>query len=232
MSGDADRNVTFVTSTGANGLTTTSVDEGATMKAIGIFFIAYGVFFFTTAICGLVGACNRNHGLLSCYIGTQTLVALLTIAGAIWSIVTLNGRKTDWKNQNVESWNSLQDADKDFYQWEFNCCGYDKGDKNAYTGTIRFYENEPPNFCAPNATATTPDPSTYSGCHDASQAYWTALMISTAVAALVSFLFLMCSIGAAHHARRMNRIRADASQMPLNPNVVIVEQQGMQQRKY
>ncbi|KAJ3158890.1 hypothetical protein HK101_001221 [Irineochytrium annulatum] len=209
--GDANSNI------GGSHLTTD-------IKTIGIILLAYGCFIFVSSLCGCIGACTRNIGVLSCYMGTLSFDVVLTLAASIYGIVVVINRQKDWDGQSLQSWTQLQDYEKDFYQWEFDCCGYAQGDSAAYTGSDRFYAGEPTvNFCTPNATATK-KATDYPGCHTASHDYWNRWIVYVAGGAAVAIVVLLAAIGAAHNAKRKRVIVQDDMRQPLTTGVVIIGQ--------
>ncbi|KAJ3214596.1 hypothetical protein HDU67_001461 [Dinochytrium kinnereticum] len=165
------------------------------LRAIAITLIVYGAFILLTAVCGFFGACTRNNGLLGCYISTLVFDVILTIAVAIYSIVVLVNRMKEWDNYSVTDWTGFNDAQRDYYQLSFGCCGFDESNSNAYTGESFFLE-------ANNCTTAAITAKTYPGCKQAGHDYYYRFALYDGIGSAVILVILLCCISAAHHARK------------------------------
>ncbi|KAJ3214595.1 hypothetical protein HDU67_001460 [Dinochytrium kinnereticum] len=165
------------------------------LRAIGITLIIYGSFILLTATCGFFGACTRRSGLLSCYISSLVFDVILTLAVTIYTLVVLIGKMNEWDKYTVVDWNGFNNAQKDYYQLSFGCCGFDQKNNLPYLGESHFVDSN-------NCTTAAIEAKTYLGCQMAGHNYYYMLTIYNAIASSVVMAILLASIGAAHQTRK------------------------------
>ncbi|KAJ3106293.1 hypothetical protein HDU96_008284 [Phlyctochytrium bullatum] len=160
----------------------------------------YGFFVLLTSVFGIVGACTRNSGILSCYIGTVAVSLVFTIAGMIYTLVTLSKKKNDWSNMTLDTWKAYDDYERYLYQFQFQCCGFNMVDGKrtaVYTGIPSAFQSVGYDY----SCSTTVD-SSIAVCQEAAVEYFRKASISQGVVSAIAALLLVTCIGAAVQARK------------------------------
>ncbi|KAI8849703.1 hypothetical protein BC829DRAFT_489207 [Chytridium lagenaria] len=211
----AEKTTSDLTKSSGVNVDTSDANEALTalFKAIGIGFIAYFAFVFLTSLCGAIGGCTRNTGVLSCYISTVLFDMVVTLGICIYGLVVLIKEMKNWESYSLQNWNSQTDAYKDYYQNTFSCCGIDSNNSGAYRETFSLFGGGR-NLCSAVPLVNV------QSCQIGGRDFYYRIALYGGIGGGVILAILAISVGAAYHARKSERSLQTAASTPSVVNVI------------
>ncbi|KAJ8324453.1 hypothetical protein O5D80_006706 [Batrachochytrium dendrobatidis] len=188
--------------------------------SISIFTIAglYGI----ATLFGLIGGCTGAIWFLSSYIVVIGFALIVSVGLGIFSVIKMNRNRNLWSSLKSSDWKEFAPITQDFVQQTFVCCGWNRGDKLAYTGPLHpFYlsnvtrsgSNSFSNDIGGTSYAVTvprcadSNSASIVGCGDATVDVNTGMATLVTTVLIIAIIFGLVTIGTASIARKREQYK-------------------------